>query len=226
MHHAGAQHLYGRADEPVVHRPCARRVERKIAEPRRGMSVGVGDELHEEDALDEVVGHRDADTRGVEPMDHVDLGRAPRRLVLLSTVLRPVGDGALVARVPDLAALGILGAMLEGAVLRVLVDLGDRVSAAGDDQVDVRFFSAHERAHDLIEDAVVEERDEAFRHTHGAAGDPTPLPRGHIPRRRLTAAGMARARCIPGPERARLSRYRVPPTRRLVLNLILDSVQN
>ena len=170
VHHAGAQHLDGRADEAVVHRARALGIEREIAEARGGVAVGVGDELHEQDALDEVIRHRHAHARSVQAMDHVHLGRAPGGLVLLATVLGPVGDGSLVTRVPDLAALGVLGAVLEGAVLRVLVDLRHRVPAAGDDEVHVGLLAAHERSHDLVEDAVIEERNEAFGHTHDDRG--------------------------------------------------------
>ena len=99
-------------------------------EPRSRVALGVGDELHDEDAVDEMLRHRNAHPRRVEAMNHVDFGRPPRGLVLRATVLRPFLDGSLVARVPDLAPLGVLGAMLERAVLSLFVDLRDALLAA------------------------------------------------------------------------------------------------
>ena len=75
-------------------------------------------------------------------------------------------DGALVTRVPDLAPLGVLGAMLECAVLSLLVDLRDAVLAARHDDVDLGFLPAHQRANHLFEDAVVEERGERIGDAH------------------------------------------------------------
>ncbi len=163
---ARTEHLDGRSDEAVVHRSSRHGIERKIAQARGGPSFGVGDELHQEDALDEMVGHGNADARRVETVNHVHLGRAPGGLVLLSTVSGAVGDRALIAAVPDPAPLGVRGALLEGAVMRVLVDLGHRVAAPGHDQVHLSFLAAHERSNHVVDDSVVEERRQAVGHPH------------------------------------------------------------
>ena len=67
-------------------------------------------------------------------------------------------DGALVTRVADLAPLGVRRAVLERAVLGVLVNLGDAVPSVSDDDVNLGFFPAHQRANHVLNDAVIDER--------------------------------------------------------------------
>ena len=110
------------------------------------------------------IGH--AHARVAQAVDHVDLGRAPGRLVLRAAVPRALVHGALVAAVAHLAPLGVLGAVLERAVLRLLVDLGDALLAAGDDQVDLGLLAAHQRAHHFFDDPVVDQRLEALGNSH------------------------------------------------------------
>ena len=102
--------------------------------------------------------------------------RLPRGLVLRAAVLRPLSDRALVAGVPDLAPFGVLGALLERAVLSVLVDLRDTVLSARHDDVDLGFLAAHQRPDDIVEDAVVVERGERIGDAHAGV---LPPDRGH-----------------------------------------------
>src|SRR5260370_965353 len=90
----------------------------------------------------------------------------PRGLILLATVPRRFLDGSLVTRVPNLAPLGALGAMLESAILSLFVDLRNAVLAARHDDVDLGFLAAHEGANHFFDDAVVEERDERLSDSH------------------------------------------------------------
>ena len=98
--------------------------------------------------------------------DRVDLRRPPGSLVLGATVRRALADGPLVTRVSRLSPLGVLGAMLERPILRFLVDLGDALLPAGDDQIDLRLFSAHQRTHYLFDDSKIGKRGKALRNPH------------------------------------------------------------
>ena len=98
-----------------------------------------------------------------------DLDAKAAKLGIRQVLEKPLSDGALVAGVARLAPLGVLGAMFERALLRFLVDLGDAQLAAADHQVDLRLLAAHQRTHDLFDDAEIGERGEALRNAHLAS---------------------------------------------------------
>ena len=157
VHDARAEHSRHLGDELPEHvlRLFGREVQ--ITQARRGLALGIGDELHDQHAVDEVVRLRHADADALQSIDHIDFSRLPRLFVLRLAVLRALRHRALVAAGADLAAFGVLGAVLEIAVLRLFVDLGDAPLAARGDDEDIRFFSALQRPRDLIDHAVLDE---------------------------------------------------------------------
>lgn len=167
---ASAQHPLHLDDEAIVKMLCLFGREPKIAEPRRGVALAIADELHEEHPLDEVMRHRHANAGGVQAVDDVDLGRAPRGFVLRAAMLRAFPNRALIARVPRRAPLGVLRAVLKRAILGRFVDLRDADLAGRDHQVDLRLLPAHQRPEDIVEDTVVEQRLETFGDAHDRVG--------------------------------------------------------
>jgi hypothetical protein len=155
VHDASAQHAHHVLDQSLVDGLGLGGSEIDLAEPRRWIPVRITDQLHDEHAVDEVIGRWHAHACRAQPIDHVDLGRAPGGFVLAATVLRALVDGALVAAVANLATLRVVRAMLEGPVVRFLVDLGDTVDSTRDDEIDLRFFAAHQWAHHSFDDALV-----------------------------------------------------------------------
>ena len=166
VHHAGAQHAHDLAQELLVRSHGAFAGEGDFAEPRRRLAVRVLDELHDQHAFQEVIGPRHAHVGVGEPVDHLDLGRLPRRFVLRLSVLRSLVHRALIAAVSHVAAFDVVGAVLKRAIVRLFVDLGDALDALARHQVDLGFLAALERSDDLVEDAVMEQDFEIVRNTH------------------------------------------------------------
>ena len=111
-------------------------------------------------------------------MDHVDFGGLPLSFVLRATVLRAFVERTLIARIAGFAAFRILSAMLEGSLVRILVDLRDAQLALRHDEEDLRFFAAHQRSNDALNDAVIAERSECRWNLHVSAGFyPAPPPK-------------------------------------------------
>ena len=174
---AGAEHAND-LGEQVVEDPLRHGwLEGQVAEARCGLAVAVLDELHDEHAVDEVVGDGDADAGGLQAVDRVDLGGAPGGLVLGLAVARVLAHRPLVAAVTGLAAFGVLGAVLEVALLGLLVDLGDALLAAGDHEVDLGLLAAHQRTQHLLDDAVVHEGQKGLRGAHATAPLENEVPR-------------------------------------------------
>ena len=166
VHDPRAQHLDDLAEQALEVRGGRLSVEVELRQPRRGVSVVAADELHDQHPVDEVPRGGDAHTLRVEPVDHVDLGRLPGLLLLRSAVAAAPVDGPLVARVADPTTLRVLGALLERALARVLVDLGHPHVAAGAHEVDLGLLAALEGTDDLVDDALVGQRPQHFRYAH------------------------------------------------------------
>ena len=166
VHDAGRQHSHHLGQQAIEDGGRAAPVQAQVAQARRWVAVGVRDQFHDQHAIDEVVGRGHAHAGGAQPVDHVDLGRAPGGFVLLAAVARALLHRALVATVAHVAAFGVLGALLEAAMLRVLVDLGDAQLRPRTHEIDLCFFAAHQRPHDLVHDAFIDEGQERGRSSH------------------------------------------------------------
>ena len=166
VHHAGGEHARDLGDQLAEDLLRLFWRELEIAQARRRLAVRVRDQLHDQHAVDEIerLGH--ADAGALQSIDHIDFGRLPRLFVLRLAVLGALGHRALVSAGADLAALHIFGAVLEIAVLRLFVDLGDAPLAAGRDDEDVGLFSALQRPRDLVDHSVLDERGKPVGNAH------------------------------------------------------------
>src|SRR5690606_7229740 len=98
-------------------------------------------------------------------------GRAPRSFVGRAAVAAALVHGALVARATHLTPLGVGGAVLEIAVAGLFVDLRDADLAATADEKDLRLFAAHQWPIDRVDDAIVQQRREAYGNLHATLTD-------------------------------------------------------
>jgi hypothetical protein len=172
VHDARAKHQHRLRDENVVDLRCLFFRVVEIAQSRCGISVRILNEFHQEDPVDVDVWLRNPNARRTQTVDHLYLGAAPRVLIARLTVFGPLGHRALVAAVAHLAPFHVVSAILKRTHLRVLVDLGCADLAFGDDEIDLRFLSAHEWAEDFFDHTVFRERFEALGQSHGEEAEP------------------------------------------------------
>jgi hypothetical protein len=57
VHDAGSEHAKNFANQSLVHRPRALGLEHQVGEAWRRVAIGVGDKLHDEHAVDEMLRH-------------------------------------------------------------------------------------------------------------------------------------------------------------------------
>src|SRR3546814_10659081 len=86
------------------------------------------------------------------------LGVLPGFFLLLAAVARRLADRPRLATAAHLAPFLVLHALLEAALRHVLVDLGATHLAAAVHDIDGGLLAALERAQDLVDDAIVDER--------------------------------------------------------------------
>ncbi len=162
----GREHLHDLAQELIEVGARHVPVERELRETRRRLTAFVAHQLHDQHAVDEVVGRGHPDPVGVQSIDHVHFGRLPRLFLLGAAIAGAPVDGALVAGVADPPPFRVLRALLEGAMLRVLVDLGDPLMPVHLHEVDLGFFATLQRADHVVDHALIGERHENVGHAH------------------------------------------------------------
>ena len=170
VHHASGQHADHFRQQVVEHLDGGLAIETHVAKPRSRFTVRVRHQLHDQHAVHEVVRNRHAHSGGTQAVDHVDLRRAPGRLILSATMGRALGHGALVTCIAYVATLRVLGALLEASVLRFFIDLRHPQLATAAHQVHLGFLSTHQGAKDLVDEAFVNEGQERIGGAHGGAG--------------------------------------------------------
>src|SRR5882672_1373300 len=158
-----AEHAHDLAHEGAVDVARLLRRERQIGKPGGGVALGVGHELHQQHAVDEVVGLRHAHAGGGETDEGVHLGALPGFLLRLAAVAAALLHGTRAAAVLHPAAFGVVDALAEGALVGFLVDLRAAHLVAAADHVDHGFLAAHELAADRIDEAGLDERFDSFR---------------------------------------------------------------
>ena len=121
-----------------------------------------------------------------EAVERVDLGALPRLLLLLAAEFRALGHGARLARVLDLAVLGVVHGLAEAAVRRLLVGLGTQRLVAAAHHEHHRLLAAHELARDGVDQPFVDEGLQSFRRFHQEI-----VPARSLPSRGRTASGLA-----------------------------------
>ena len=176
VHDSGAEHADDFSKKTRVNALRFLAGELELVEARRRSAIGPFDELHDEDAVYEMERFGHAHTGRFQAINHIDFGRAPARFFLLATVFGPFVDGALVAARANFAPFGVLRTILKAAILRFFVDFGDVVFAIARDPEHLRFFATLQRAHDLVDHALFEQRRKAIRNTHATSPRPSTGP--------------------------------------------------
>ena len=166
MNDAGAQHANDFCDQAgmVAARVFGREID--IVQARRGVAVGVGDELHQQHAVAKVVrlGHAHA---GIgQFVQRIDLGALPGGFAGLSAKLGALGHRAGLAAVLDLAVFGVIDRLAKAALVGFLVDFGAAGFIAAANHINHRFLAAHELADDGIDQALFNEGLESWRCFH------------------------------------------------------------
>ena len=157
VHDAGAQHAHHFHQQGCVVRARLLGRERHVVQPRGRIAVLIGHQLHQQDAVMEVdrLGHPHAGRR--EPVERIDLGALPGRLLRLAAEAGALGHRAGLPGVLDLAVLGVVDRLPKAALRGFLVDLGaERFAAAAHDE-DRRLLAAHQLAHHRVDQALFDQ---------------------------------------------------------------------
>ena len=170
MDQAAAQHQLHLAHQHGVVVAGLPRFQFDLAQARRAVALCVGDQFHHQHAMEvaERLGHAHAGR--AQLVQRLDLGVLPGRLLLLAPVLGGLADRARLTAAAHLAAFLVLHALLEAALGHVLVDLRAAHLTAAADHVDRRFLAALERPQHFVDDAVVDQRLQAWGCSHGIPG--------------------------------------------------------
>ncbi len=167
VHQAGAQHAHDLHHQHLVPGERLGCAEFQVVEPRCGVTGLVGHQLHQQHTLEEVVGRGHAHPCRGKPAQRVDLGMLPGLLLLLAPVTRALLHGAGAAAVLYPAAFGVLHCLAEAALVRLFVHFRAAHLAAAAHDVDHRFLAAHELAHDFVDEAFLDQRQQSCGGFHG-----------------------------------------------------------
>ena len=181
VHQAGAEHGNDLADQESVVAPCLVGLQRHVVETRRSIAVGVRHQFHQQHAIEEIIGLRHPHTGSGETEQGRHFGILPGFLLFAAAILRALGHGPRLAAVADLAALLVLGGLAEAALVGFLVDLGATQAVAATHHIDRGFLAAHQRAHDLVDQTVFDQRFQASGCLHRCYA----VPRGQCGRQRV-----------------------------------------
>lgn len=168
--HTSAEHADDFSNQRPIDAECLVRFEDEIPETWRGFAPGIANELHHEDALDEVDRLGNPDTGFPESMDRIDLGTPPGRLVPLAAMSTALQDGALVPGIAAPPTFRVFGTVSERPLVRRLVDLRDAFGPPRTDHEDLGLLAAHERPDDFLDDAMLDQRFEACGRLHSSKG--------------------------------------------------------
>jgi hypothetical protein len=156
--HARAEHLHDLDEEHAVEGACVLGRQGDVDQAWCGQTGLTFDELHDQNAFEEVERLGNQDARRAQSTNGVDLGGPPCSLHLVAAIPGALFHRSLASGVANLSPLGVVGAMLEAPLLGVLVDLGHADLAPRLDEVDSRFFPAHERPDDAVDNADIDQR--------------------------------------------------------------------
>ncbi|MCY1554427.1 hypothetical protein D9M68_909990 [compost metagenome] len=145
MHHSGAQHQHDLANDEGVERAGILRFEVNVVQARGRITIGIGDQLHQEHAVLEVVrlGHPHTGRGQAEQGRH--FGVLPGIFGFFAAVLAALGHGPGVTAVAYLAALLVFGGLAETALVGFFIDLGAAYLAATAHHVHSGFLATHQR---------------------------------------------------------------------------------
>ena len=97
VHDPGAQHPHHLHQQEGMVGPRLVGLQRHVVQARSGVAVFVGHQLHQQHAVVEVVGPGHPHVGGRQPVERIDLGALPGRLLGLAPELRALGHGACLA---------------------------------------------------------------------------------------------------------------------------------
>ncbi len=141
--------------------------ERHVVEAGGDIALFVGDELHQQHAIEADIGpgHPHPGRRQFEQGIH--FGVLPHLFVLLATVFGAFLHGAGIATAAHLAPFLIDHGLLEAALGRLFIDFGAADLVAAAHHIDVGLFAAHQPADDVIDQAVINQRLDSIWNFHG-----------------------------------------------------------
>jgi hypothetical protein len=119
VHDARAQHAHHLFQQAgvVPHRLLGRKGH--VVQPRRGVAVGVGHQVHQQHAFQEVVRHGHPHAGRRQAVERIDLGALPDGLGHLAAEARALGHRARLARVAHAAVLGVVDGLAESCACRL-----------------------------------------------------------------------------------------------------------
>ena len=148
----------------VAERLFARQVQ--IIEPRRRIALVVGDQLHQQDALDIQMRLGHAHTRSGQSVQGIDLGVLPNVFLLLAPVARAFCHGARLSAVSHLTPFAVQDLFMKTPLIGLLVDLGATHRAIGMHHIDGGLLAALEWTDHLVDKTVANQRFEPFWDFH------------------------------------------------------------
>ncbi|MCY1426203.1 hypothetical protein D9M71_420190 [compost metagenome] len=162
MHQACAEHQHHLADHEGVVLARLLGGQLDVVEARCGIAVDAGHHLHQQHAVEKVVGLGHAHAGAVQAIQRGHLGVLPGLLLLLAPVLAAPGHRPRVAAVAHLAAFLVLGRLAEAALVGLLVDLGAAQLIAATHHIHGCFLAAHQRTQHLVDQAILGQWLKAF----------------------------------------------------------------
>ena len=153
VHGACAQHAHHLYQQRGMVRARLFGCQRHVVKAGRGVAMFIGHQFHQQHAIVKVVRLGHAHAGFGQAIQSVDLGALPRGLLRLSAELGALGHSARLARILDLAVLGVVDRLAKATLRGLFVNFGAArfVAAAHDEHH--RLLATHELAHDGVDQA-------------------------------------------------------------------------
>ncbi|MNE68484.1 hypothetical protein D3C80_1641520 [compost metagenome] len=151
MHQPGTQHAYRIVHHQCVIGPCLFRRQGNIAQARRYQAFFVGDQFHQQYAIQTDIRLRHANARFGEQVQRIDLGVLPGFFLLLAAEFRAFAHGARITAVAHFAPFLIVHGLLEVTFVCFFVDFGAADLFAATHDKDVGFFATFQTADDVVD---------------------------------------------------------------------------
>ena len=166
VHQAGAEHLDDLLDHEGMKLTRIIRVQVDVIEPRCDITLAVAHQLHQQHAVEKVVGFGHSHAGIGQAEQRSDLGILPGAFLLLATIFAALGHGPCLTAATHLAAFLILGSLAKATFVGFLVDLGAAQLVAAAHHINRCFLAAHERSQHLVHQAVFDQGFNTFGRLH------------------------------------------------------------
>ena len=173
MHQPRAEHLDHFVDHERMELAGIVRMQVHVIQSRCGIAIFAGDHLHQQHAVEKVVGLGHPHAGIGQAKQRRDLGVLPVVFLLLAPVLGALGHGPGIATAAHLAAFLVFHGLAETALVGFLVDLGAAQLVAAAHHIYRCFLSAHQRSQHLVDQAILDQRFESFRRFHQLLAGPS-----------------------------------------------------